>query len=300
MRINLIGLGKMGLNIAHNMMDKGHDVRAYAPSEKTRAKARTEGIVVFDDYASLLKRDGDERLIVWLLVPNASVSQLLKDLLPLLKKSDIVIDGGNSNYRRSIEHYAFLKEHGIDFIDLGTSGGQFGARHGACLMAGGEHHVVQYMAPVFQDIATKEGYLHIGKPGSGHFVKMVHNGIEYGMMQAIGEGFEFLRKSEFDLDFARIANLWNHGSIIESLLIKNIADALKKSPVLEDISGRVDDSGEGMWMVEEALKNKVSIPVITQALFARYKSKDNEKFSEKVVAAIRNEFGGHAVYKKDE
>ena len=300
MRINLIGLGKMGLNIAHNMMDKGHDLRAYAPSEKTRAKARTEGIVVFDDYASLLKRDGDERLIVWLLVPNASVSQLLKDLLPLLKKSDIVIDGGNSNYRHSIEHYAFLKEHGIDFIDLGTSGGQFGARHGACLMAGGEDHVVQYMAPVFQDIATKDGYLHIGKPGTGHFVKMVHNGIEYGMMQAIGEGFEFLRKSEFDLDFARIANLWNHGSIIESLLIKNIADALKKSPVLEDISGRVDDSGEGMWMVEEALKNKVSIPVITQALFARYKSKDDEKFSEKVVAAIRNEFGGHAVYKKDE
>lgn len=300
MRINLIGLGKMGLNIAHNMMDKGHNVRAYAPSEKTRTKAREEGISVFDDFKTLLAREKGEKLVVWLLVPNASVTALLKELLPLLKENDIVIDGGNSNYRRSIEHYGFLKEHHIDFIDLGTSGGQFGARNGACLMAGGDDHAVKYMEQVFMDIATKDGYLHIGKAGTGHFVKMVHNGIEYGMMQAIGEGFEFLRKSEFDLDYARIANLWNHGSIIESLLIKNIADALKKSPVLGDISGRVDDSGEGMWMVEEALKNKVSIPVITQALFARYKSKDDEKFSEKVVAAIRNEFGGHAVYKKDE
>ncbi|MFA7449492.1 MAG: decarboxylating 6-phosphogluconate dehydrogenase [Bacilli bacterium] len=300
MLINLIGLGKMGLNIALNMKEKGHEVRGYAPSLKTREKAREAGIDVYDSYHALLKRESKKPLIVWLLVPNSIVTSLLKELIPLLKHGDIVIDGGNSNFNRSIEHYEMLKGYGIDFIDLGTSGGQHGARYGANLMAGGEKRVISVMEPVFKDIAAKDGYLHVGKPGSGHFVKMVHNGIEYGMMQAIGEGFGFLKASEFDLDYAKIAALWNHGSIIESLLVKNIADALAKSPELAELEGRVDDSGEGMWMVEEALKNKVAIPVITQALFARYKSKDDEKFSEKVVAAMRNEFGGHAVYKKDE
>ncbi len=300
MRINLIGLGKMGLNIALNMQEKGHEVRGYAPSISSRENAKKAGINVFDNYHALLEREANKPLIVWLLVPNQIVTSLIKELIPLLKRGDIVIDGGNSNFNRSIEHYEMLKEFGIDFIDLGTSGGQHGARYGANLMAGGETRVIKVMEGVFKDIAAKDGYLHVGKPGSGHFVKMVHNGIEYGMMQAIGEGFGFLKASDFELDYAAIAALWNHGSIIESLLIKNISDALKKSPTLSDLEGRVDDSGEGMWMVEEALKNKVAIPVITQALFARYKSKDDEKFSEKVVAAMRNEFGGHALYKKDE
>lgn len=299
MKIKLIGLGKMGMNIAQNMLDHDINVTGYARSQATRDEARGLNIPVADSYRELLKRS-EENFVVWLLVPNNVVDQVLAEIRPLLKKGDIIVDGGNSNFNLSVKRHALLKEAGLDFIDLGTSGGTYGARNGACLMAGGEPSVIQKLEPVFLKIATKDGYAHVGKPGAGHFVKMVHNGIEYGMMQAIGEGFAFLEKSDFELDYYQIANVWNHGSIIESLLIKNIRDALSKSPELKELAGVVDDSGEGMWMVEEALKNKVSIPVITQALFARYKSKDETKFGEKVVAAIRNEFGGHKVYKKDE
>ncbi|HZJ89062.1 MAG TPA: decarboxylating 6-phosphogluconate dehydrogenase [Bacilli bacterium] len=299
MKIKLIGLGKMGMNIAQNMLDHELDVTGYARSQKTRDAARALNIPVADSYGELLKRN-DENYVVWLLVPNNVVDQVLLEIRPLLKKGDIIVDGGNSNFNLSIMRHATLKDHGLDFIDLGTSGGTHGARNGACLMAGGEIEVIKKLEPVFLKIATKDGYAHVGKPGAGHFVKMVHNGIEYGMMQAIGEGFAFLEKSDFELDYYQIANVWNHGSIIESLLIKNIRDAFSKSPELSELAGVVDDSGEGMWMIEEALSSKVALPVITAALFARYKSKDETKFGEKVVAAIRNEFGGHKVYKKDE
>ncbi len=298
MKIRLIGLGKMGLNIALNMMDHGHDVVAYAPSEKTRTTSRGHGINVVDDIKTLMQSEKGERVIVWLLVPNSVVDTVIDQVVPYLSEHDIIIDAGNSRYNRSITRYQKLKEMNIDFIDLGTSGGMSGARNGACLMAGGEDEVIKHVEQVFFDVATKDGYAHVGRPGSGHYVKMVHNGIEYGMMQAIGEGFDFMEQSDFELDFRQIAHLWNNGSIIESALIGNIEDAFTKDPKLDDISGIIDDSGEGKWMIEEALDGKVSIPVITQALFARFKSKDEHKFSEKVVASMRKEFGGHATYKK--
>jgi len=216
----------------------------------------------------------------------------------MLKEGDVVIDGGNSNFNISIKRYQHLKSKGIEFIDMGTSGGVLGARNGACTMVGGNKEVVSKIEQLFIDISVKDGYTYTGKPGSGHFVKMIHNGIEYGMMQAIGEGFDMLEASPFELDYERIASMWNHGSIIESALIGYIHQAFSVDPMLNDIEGKIDDSGEGMWMIEEALKYKVSLPVITQALFARYKSKDNNLFGEKVVAAMRREFGGHSVYKK--
>lgn len=298
MKIRLIGLGKMGMNIALNLLDHGHEVIAYAPSEKTRISAREEGISVVEDIPTLMNKEKGERVIVWLLVPNSVVDSVIDQVLPFLTAHDIVIDAGNSNFKISVARYNRLKALEIDFIDLGTSGGMSGARNGACLMAGGERDVIAYVETVFEDVATKDGYAHVGRPGSGHFVKMVHNGIEYGMMQAIGEGFDFMEQSDFELDFHQIAHLWNHGSIIESALIGNIESAFSKDPKLEEISGIIDDSGEGKWMIEEALDHKISIPVITQALFARFKSKDEHKFSEKVVASMRKEFGGHATYKK--
>lgn len=298
MKIRLIGLGKMGMNIALNLLDHGHEVIAYAPSEKTRISAREEGISVVEDIPTLMNKEKGERVIVWLLVPNSVVDSVIDQVLPFLAAHDIVIDAGNSNFKISVARYNRLKALEIDFIDLGTSGGMSGARNGACLMAGGERDVIAYVETVFEDVATKDGYAHVGRPGSGHFVKMVHNGIEYGMMQAIGEGFDFMEQSDFELDFHQIAHLWNHGSIIESALIGNIESAFSKDPKLEEISGIIDDSGEGKWMIEEALDHKISIPVITQALFARFKSKDEHKFSEKVVASMRKEFGGHATYKK--
>jgi 6-phosphogluconate dehydrogenase len=298
MKVRLIGLGKMGLNMALNMLDHGHEVVAYAPSENSRNIARKEGVTVVDDIPSLLDRGNETRLIVWLLVPNGVVDDVISQVLPFLKEHDIIIDGGNSRFNKSVERYNRLKNINIDFIDLGTSGGMSGARYGACLMAGGELDVIKYVEPIFIDVATEEGYAHVGRPGSGHFVKMVHNGIEYGMMQAIAEGFDFMSQSDFELDFHQLAHLWNHGSIIQSSLVKNIEDAFAKDPNLDEISGIIDDSGEGKWMIEEALNSKIQLPVITQALFARFKSKDETKFAEKVVASMRKEFGGHATYKK--
>jgi len=297
MKIRLIGLGKMGANIALNLRDHGHEVWGFDLSENARNFLEKENIKVFDNLKACLA-DDDDRKVVWMLVPNQFVDNVLEEVLPLLNKHDIIIDAGNSNFNVSLKRYETLKEKDIDFIDLGTSGGTSGARNGACLMAGGENEVIKYVEPVFLDVAIKDGYAHVGKPGSGHFVKMVHNGIEYGMMQAIAEGFDLLEASSFDLDYIDVSKMWNHGSIIESSLMGNIYDAFTKDEHLDEISGRVDDSGEGMWTIEEALKMKVSIPVITQSLFSRYKSKDENKFAEKVVAAMRKEFGGHAVYKK--
>ncbi|MFA6800715.1 MAG: NAD(P)-binding domain-containing protein, partial [Acholeplasmataceae bacterium] len=200
MRIRLIGLGKMGANIALNLKDKGHEVWGYDLNGEVREKLQKEQIKVFSSLSDCLI-DDHQRKVIWMLVPNQFVDQVLDEMLPLLKPKDIVIDAGNSNYKLSIKRYELLKQKGIDFIDLGTSGGMYGARHGACLMAGGENDVIAYVEDVFKDVAVKDGYTHTGKPGSGHFVKMVHNGIEYGMMQSIAEGFDLLEASDFKLDY---------------------------------------------------------------------------------------------------
>jgi 6-phosphogluconate dehydrogenase len=298
MKIGLVGLGKMGYQLALNMRDNKFEVVAHDTSKEVMKEISEQGIITVNSYKEMLEQLPKPR-VIWLMVPAGNIlKNVLHQFKDLLDKEDILIDGGNSNYLDSIQHYNLLKEKEIHFIDCGTSGGTTGARNGACLMVGGEQKVVQGIEELFTSIAAPNGYGYMGNPGSGHYVKMVHNGIEYGMMQAIGEGFDLMNNSKFDLNYETITRVWSNGSIIESALLDNVNAAVSKDPKLDQIDGRVDDSGEGQWMIEDALRNKVSIPAITSALFARYKSKDDVKFSEKVVAAMRNEFGGHKVYKK--
>ncbi|WP_162140196.1 phosphogluconate dehydrogenase (NAD(+)-dependent, decarboxylating) [Haploplasma axanthum] len=298
MKIRLIGLGKMGENIALNLIDHKHTVYGYDISEETRKKLINTKIEIKNSYKEVLEREGNEKIVVWMLVPNQFVTNVIEDIKPFLKKGDIIIDAGNSNYNLSVKRYHELKEQGLNFIDVGTSGGTYGARNGACLMVGGDYNVVKEIEQVFVDISIENGYGYFGEAGAGHYVKMVHNGIEYGMMQAIGEGLELVEKSQYDVDFEKLTKVWNHGSIIESALIGYMHEAFKNDPKLETLEGRIDDSGEGKWTVEEALRLEVSMPVITNSLFVRYKSRDLSKFSEKSVAAMRKVFGGHAIYKK--
>jgi 6-phosphogluconate dehydrogenase len=222
----------------------------------------------------------------------------LYKIIPFLSEGDIVIDGGNSQYKESIRRYNELKEMGIHFMDAGTSGGVEGARNGACYMVGGDPEAWSIVEPLFRDTAVENGYLYAGKAGSGHFLKMVHNGIEYGMMAAIGEGFEILEKSEFDYDYEKVARVWNNGSVIRSWLMELTERAFSKDAKLEEIKGIMHSSGEGKWTVETALDLQIAAPVIAMSLLMRYRSLENDTFTGKVVAALRNEFGGHAVEKK--
>ena len=298
MELGLIGLGKMGYQLALNMHSHQIDVVATDVSAPQREKLAKEGIRTFASVEALVRTLPRPRT-VWLMVPSgAIVEELLRRLAALLDPEDVVIDGGNSMYLDTVRRHRELAEKAIRLVDCGTSGGVIGARNGACLMVGGDAPVVARLSPLFTAIAREGGYAYVGPAGSGHFVKMVHNGIEYGMMQAIGEGFELLKASPYEIDYQALASVWSNGSIIEGLLMKNVRDAFSKDAQLEAIEGKVDDSGEGRWMVEEALRNGVATPVIAASLFARYKSKDEGKFAEKVVAAMRNEFGGHSVYKK--
>jgi 6-phosphogluconate dehydrogenase len=299
MEIGLIGLGKMGYNIALNMKEKGHRVVAYNRSlEKVKAieKEGVEGAYSIQELTE--KFSG--RKAIWIMVPAGSpVDEMIEKLVPHLNEGDIVIDAGNSHYKDTLRRYQELKEKNIDFVDVGTSGGTSGARWGACTMIGAEDDVFQYLEPIFKDICVEKGYLHTGENGTGHFVKMIHNGIEYGMMQAIGEGFEILHTSSFDLNLEKVAQVWNHGSVVRSWLMELTESAFKKRPQLEDITGVIRSSGEGLWTVQEALELKVPAPVITQSLFTRYGSEQQESFSGKVVAALRDEFGGHGVVKHE-
>jgi len=298
MKIGLVGLGKMGYQLALNMRDHNYQVVGFDKSKEVMNELKGQGIHTVDTYQEMVKALPKPR-VIWLMVPAGDIlDSVIEDFRVLLDKGDVLIDGGNSNYLDSIRHYNLLKDDQIHFLDCGTSGGVDGARNGACLMVGGEQDIVADLEHLFVAIAQENGYGYMGKPGSGHFVKMVHNGIEYGMMQAIGEGFDLLHQSDYDLDYENITRVWANGSIIESSLIDNVHSAVKKDAKLDQIAGRVDDSGEGQWMIEDALRKKVSMPAITAALFARYKSRDDKRFSEKVVAAMRNEFGGHKVYKK--
>jgi 6-phosphogluconate dehydrogenase len=295
MKIGLIGLGKMGYNLALNMKDHNFDVVGYD-------KFPSKEVVKIMDIKTGLKElvDSLEKpRLIWLMVPAGEVTtNVINELSTLLDKGDTLIDGGNSRYTDTITRYENLQKKGIHLLDCGTSGGTTGARNGASLMVGGEKSVFDKYESLFKGLAAENGYGYMGESGSGHFVKMVHNGIEYGMMQAIGEGFDILSASKYDIDYNEVSKVWANGSIIEGLLMNMVVSAFKKDPKLDLIAGRVDDSGEGQWTIEEALKLKVSIPVIAQALFSRYKSKDDDKFAEKIIAAMRNEFGGHKVYKK--
>lgn len=299
MKIGLIGLGKMGYPLALNMKDHGHEVIAYNRSQDKRDQIEKEGVTVKDSIEAVVQALDRPRTI-WLMVTSGEiVDHLIQTLIPLLDHDDLIIDGGNSFYKDTIRRFELLQSENIGYVDVGTSGGVSGARYGACFMAGGEDRYIERIHEVLKDCAVENGYAHVGGPASGHYVKMIHNGIEYGMMQAIGEGFEILENSPLELNQEKVAKVWAHGSIIEGLLMNMVVKAFETPELMSTIQGVVDASGEGEWTVREALDLKLYTPVITTALGMRYKSKDQDKYSEKIVAAMRNAFGGHSIYKKE-
>ena len=298
MQIGMIGLGKMGLNLMMNLRDHGVDVMGYDVNPVMRQSAIESGLTVYDDLNEFTQAF-DDRRIIWVMVPAGKITDsVIHQVSHLCQAGDIIIDGGNSFYQDSQKNSQQLKEMGIHFLDCGTSGGTSGARNGACLMVGGEEEAFNVLKDVLQAISVENGCLYAGKSGSGHYLKMVHNGIEYGMMQAIGDGFEVLEASEFDFDFEKVARVWNNGSVIRSWLVELVQESFKNDPKLEMITGASDSSGEAQWTVEQALQLKVPTPVISLSLMMRYRSKQNDTFAGKVVSALRNAFGGHSVTKK--
>ncbi len=297
MELGMIGLGRMGANMTERLVLGGHKVITYDRSAEAIQRVVDKGALGAASLTDFVKKLSLPRAI-WLMVPSGDpVDQTIEQLLPSLSKGDILIDGGNSNYKDSIRRAEKMKTHGMHFIDAGTSGGIWGLQNGYCMMVGGEKEIVSRLEPIFLTLAPKDGYLHVGPNGAGHFVKMIHNGIEYGMMQAYGEGFELLKASQFDLDLAKISHLWNQGSVVRSWLLELCESAFQKDPKLDAIKGYVEDSGEGRWTVIEAIERGVSATVLAHSLFARYASRQQDAFSNKVIAALRNEFGGHAVKK---
>jgi 6-phosphogluconate dehydrogenase len=299
MQIGIIGLGKMGFNLALNLKRNNYEVVAQDVNEEFVSKIGSEGIETAYSVEELCKKLTNSK-VIWLMVPAGEiVDSVIDSLLPHLTKNDIIIDGGNSNYKDSKRRYSKLKEHGINFLDCGTSGGTSGALNGACTMIGGDADVFEYVSKVFKDISVENGSLYTGAAGSGHFTKMVHNGIEYGMMQSIAEGFEVFEHSEFDIDFHKTAKLFNHGSVVRSWLMELTENAFSKDAKLDGIKGIMHSSGEGKWTLETALDLGVPTPVIALSIMMRYRSQMSDTFSGKVVAALRNEFGGHAVEKNE-
>ncbi len=296
MKIGFIGLGRMGMNMIQRLLNSGHEIVAYARTDETVKKAEDKGAVRALSLQDLVDKLPKPRLI-WFMVPagNATEETLIK-ISPLLEEGDILVDGGNSFYKDSIRRAEELKKRKIAFFDVGTSGGIWGLKTGYCLMIGGDKDVFRSVDPIFKALSPENGYAHVGPNGAGHFVKMVHNGIEYALLQGYAEGFEIMNaKKEFNLDLQKITNLWNHGSVIRSWLLELAENAFKKDPALSSISGFVEDSGEGRWTVAEAIEQNIPAPLITLSLLERFHSRRDESFSAKVIAALRNEFGGHAV-----
>ena len=296
MQVGLIGLGKMGFNLGQNLLDHNHSVVAYDLNPTAVQEMNSLGAKATSNLRELVSSLETPR-VLWIMVPHTVVDSVLSELKPLLEEGDIIIEAGNSHYKESIRRYEELKEDGIRYMDAGTSGGMEGARYGACYMIGGDQEAWEIVEPLFRDTAVENGYLYAGKIGSGHFLKMIHNGIEYGMMAAIGEGFEVLEKSEFDFDYEKVAKVWNNGSVIRSWLMELTENAFSKDPKLEEIKGVMHSSGEAKWTLETALDLQTSTPVIALSLLSRYRSLDTDTFNGKVVAALRNGFGGHAVEK---
>ncbi|SMG57492.1 phosphogluconate dehydrogenase (NAD(+)-dependent, decarboxylating) [Paenibacillus aquistagni] len=296
MKVGLIGLGKMGLNLGQNLLEHQHEVIAFDLNAEAVEEMKGCGAAAASSLQELVAQLPSPKL-VWLMIPHMVVDNVMEELIPLLSSGDIVIEAGNSHYKESIARYNRLKEHGIHFMDVGTSGGMAGARHGACYMIGGDPEAWEHVEPLFRDTSVENGYLYAGRAGSGHFLKMVHNGIEYGMMAAIGEGFEVLDKSDFDFDYEQVARVWNNGSVIRSWLMELTENAFSKDARLDEIKGVMHSSGEGKWTVETALDLQAATPIMALSLMMRYRSLEADTFTGKVVAALRNEFGGHAVEK---
>ena len=298
MELAMIGLGRMGANMAERLVRGGHTVRGYDPGEAARQQAEARGIVPHANLQNAVAALPTPR-VVWLMVPAGQVvDDTIAQLRPLLATGDTVIDGGNSNYKDTQRRGAQLAEAGIHYIDCGTSGGVWGLAEGYSLMIGGDAGAVARLQPVFATLAPtpETGWGHVGPSGAGHFAKMIHNGIEYGMMQAYAEGFAILKhKQAMDFDLGTLAESWRHGSVVRSWLLDLTADALKKNPQMDGIAPYVADSGEGRWTVAEAIDLNVSAPVITLSLLERLRSRDDDSYADKLLAAMRNEFGGHAV-----
>ena len=286
MQLGMIGLGRMGGNMTIRLQQHGHDVKTYDP--RTGSTAST-----LDELHDQL----EQPRAFWMMIPAGEITEsTFQTLLGLAAEGDVVVDGGNSNFRDSQRRYAAARERGVHFVDAGVSGGVWGLELGYCLMVGGDDDAVQRLEPIFTALAPENGYAHVGGSGAGHFTKMVHNGIEYGLMQSYAEGFEVMQKSEFGLDLAEISGIWRNGSVVRSWLLDLLHDALEKNGNdLPKIKGYVDDSGEGRWTIAEAIAQDVPVPVITAALFARFASREDESYAAKITAALRNEFGGHAV-----
>ena len=281
--------------MVERLIDGGHRVAAFDRNPEAVDHIATLGATPCKTPESLVESLTPPR-VVWVMVPSGEPTEsTITLLLELLSQGDIIVDGGNSNFRDSMRRAKITAQHGVKFCDAGTSGGVWGLKNGYCLMVGGPDDAVKYVEPVFKTLAPPDGYLHTGPVGSGHFVKMVHNGIEYGMLAAYGEGFEVMKQSEFPLDLPAISELWNHGSVVRSWLLELLSDAYSKNPDFKNIRGYVEDSGEGRWTVMEAINENVPSPVITLSLLSRIASRQEESYSAKVIAALRNEFGGHAI-----
>ncbi|HYU30262.1 MAG TPA: decarboxylating 6-phosphogluconate dehydrogenase [Gemmatimonadales bacterium] len=294
----MIGLGRMGGNMVRRLVQGGHELIAYDQSADAVKSHVGTGAKGAKDLADVVRQLTPPR-VVWIMVPAEAVEGTIEQLVPHLSRGDIVIDGGNSNFRDSLRRGDALKGNGIEFVDVGTSGGIWGLTLGYCLMIGASPAAFQHCEPIFRTLAPPEGWAHVGPPGAGHYVKMVHNGIEYGMLQAYAEGYEILHASQdFKLQLGQIAKLWNHGSVVRSWLNELAERAFSRDDQLAGIRGYVEDSGEGRWTVEEAMRLNVPAPVITLSLLARFRSRQQESFGAKVIAALRREFGGHAVQTK--
>jgi 6-phosphogluconate dehydrogenase len=295
MKVGMVGLGRMGANMAVRLLQGEHDVTAYDVNPEAARKLATHGarpVAALEDLVA----DVTAPRVTWIMVPAGEITdQTLNALAHLLEPGDIVVDGGNSHYSDTKQRAARLASDGVELVDAGTSGGVWGLREGYSLMVGATPDAFARLEPIFATLAPEGGYAHVGPSGAGHFTKMIHNGVEYALMQAYGEGFELLKSSEFDLDLAQVAEVWRHGSVVRSWLLDLVTAALTKDPNLDGVRGYVEDSGEGRWTVATAVDNEVPAPVIAASLFARFSSRQEDSFAAKLLAALRNEFGGHAV-----
>ena len=299
MRVAMIGLGKMGGNMTARLLERRHEVVAFDRSPDAVARATALGARAATDLASIVSQLSAPR-VIWIMVPaGAPVDETIDALVPQLSKGDVIIDGGNSRFHDTLRRARALATRGIEFVDAGTSGGIWGKENGYCLMVGGSERAVKLCEPLFTALAQEGGYAHVGPSGAGHYVKMVHNGIEYGLLQAYAEGFEILHASkDFKLDLHQIAAVWNHGSVVRSWLNELAELAFARDASLSALRGYVEDSGEGRWTVQEATDLDVPAPVIALSLIMRLRSRQEDSFGAKVIAALRNEFGGHAVKSK--
>ena len=297
MQIAIIGLGKMGGNMVKRLLKGGHEVVAYDRDAAAVERLAKEGAKGATSLADIISKMTGPRA-VWVMVPSgAPTESTITELSNLMSENDIIIDGGNSNFRDSVRHSEELAKKKIRFLDAGTSGGIWGLENGYCLMVGGDKGAFEHVKPAFTTLAPKDGLGYFGKAGAGHFAKMVHNGIEYSMMQAYGEGFELMKATEYGYDLREVTKVWNRGSVVRSWLLELAEKAFNEDPELGGLKAYVDDSGEGRWTVEEAITHRVSVPTIAASLFARFSSRKDNAFGLRVVAALRNQFGGHAVKK---